>query len=95
VSPQILNRLFTYVIDEMRVSSLVEMQFVIADELARLLDILEVQSVPIKYRAAAQDKAYGLKVMKSKVVYGLQPLPGMGGWWWCAGMPCISVDWRS
>jgi hypothetical protein len=71
------------------------MKFVIADKLARLLDILEIQSVPIKHRTTSQNKAYGLKVMKSKVVYGLQPLPGMGGWWWCAGMPCISVDWRS
>jgi hypothetical protein len=42
VSPQILNGLFSYVIDEMCVSSLVEMQFVIANELARLLDVLEV-----------------------------------------------------
>jgi hypothetical protein len=49
VSPQILNRLLTYVIDEMCVSGLVEMEFMIADELARLLDILEVQSVPIKH----------------------------------------------
>jgi len=95
VPPQVLNGLLAYVIDEMCVSSLVEMQLVIANELACLLYIFKVQSVPIKHRTAAQDEANGFEVMKSKVVNGLQPLPAMGGWWWCAGMPCISVDWRS
>jgi hypothetical protein len=71
------------------------MQFVIADELASLFYVLEVQAVPIQNRTASQDETNRLEIMQGEVVNGLQPLPAVRGWWRRAGMPCIGVDWRS
>jgi hypothetical protein len=48
VPSQILNRLFSNVVDEIEICRLLKMQVVITDEPPSLFDILEIQSMPIK-----------------------------------------------
>ena len=79
----------------MGIGRLIEVQLMVANELASLLYVLEIQAVPIEHRATPQDEAHSLQIVQSEVVNGLQPLPAVRGWWRRAGMPCISVDGRS
>ena len=59
---------------ESKVRTLIGVKFVISDELSSLFDTLEIETVPIKDRTAAQYKTNGLQIVERKIIDSFQPL---------------------
>ncbi len=66
-------------VDKSTIPRLGHPKLMIADESPSLLNLSEIESMPIENRAAPQDEAHGLHVMERKVFDGLQPLPSARG----------------
>lgn len=78
---KILDRFLPDVIDERKIRCLVDMKLVVPNELASLLHGLEIQSVPIEYRAAAKNQSNSLEIVQREVVDSLQPLAATWSGW--------------
>jgi hypothetical protein len=78
MAAEVAYRLALDVLDEGGVLRLGDQEVVVREQALRVLRPVQVQPVPVDDRAARQDQAQGLNVVKGELVEALEPVAALG-----------------
>jgi hypothetical protein len=92
VTTKILNCFVPHVVNECTIPLLCESQLMIANESSSLIDVSEVQAMPIKHRPTSQYQTNRVDVVQREIIDGLQPLPGARAGWRRTWSPLRGID---